>query len=367
MLVLFAAGNDGNDGASTVGSPSTSKNCVCVGASMSTTESFKAILGPDVDGSLYSERYMAGFSSQGPTTDGRLKPDIAAPGLISLLFIIMILGWFINAAKAIGGAAEGHCEVQQMKGTSMATPTVAGNAVLIKQYFQDGWYPSGTLKPGDSFVPSGALLKAMLIHSGVKMNYVTYDNTQGVYQQSTGGYPSNIQGYGRIRLDNVLNFGVSSTDPISLFVRGTVNTSSPYYASIDSSLQVDTYKFRTSTSSVQPHIRVTLAYTDHYAAIGSSITLVNALTINVTEGQTMHSYSPYLAEDIGLNNVLMVDIESPRSNTEYTVQISSVALNSGQPYALGILFYFLFFLTLPDSDYWGDYRGEVEFNDYLHF
>jgi hypothetical protein len=47
---------------------------------MSTTESCKAVLGPDIGGNYYSEQFMAGFSSQGPTVDGRLKPDIAAPG-----------------------------------------------------------------------------------------------------------------------------------------------------------------------------------------------------------------------------------------------------------------------------------------------
>jgi hypothetical protein len=82
--VLFAAGNDGDNGATTVGSPATSKNAVCVGASMSTTDSLKASLGPDIESKYYSEQYMAGFSSQGPTVDGRLKPDIAAPGEIPL-------------------------------------------------------------------------------------------------------------------------------------------------------------------------------------------------------------------------------------------------------------------------------------------
>jgi subtilisin family serine protease len=85
-LVLFAAGNDGDNGASTVGPPATNKNGICVGASMSTTDSFRAIMGPNVDGKYYSEQFVAGFSSQGPVADGRLKPDITAPGLPLLLY-----------------------------------------------------------------------------------------------------------------------------------------------------------------------------------------------------------------------------------------------------------------------------------------
>jgi hypothetical protein len=223
----------------------------------------------------------------------------------------------------------------------MATPTVAGNAILIKQYFQDGWYPTGHRTAANSFIPSGALLKAMLIQSGVKMDSVTYDNDNGVYQQSTGGYPSSIQGYGRIRLSNVLNFGTSTSEPISLFVMGASDSSSPYYAALTSSAQVDSYSFQTppSTTATPAPLRVTLAYTDEYAVVGSAITLINALSINVTTGSmsdgTFKAYAPYLAEDIGLNNVLMVDIPSPRGNTVYTVNVSSVNLNSVQPYALG--------------------------------
>lgn len=217
----------------------------------------------------------------------------------------------------------------------MATPTVAGNAVLIKQYFQDGWFPSGSPNPADSFIPSGALLKAMLIQSGVNMDFVTYDNNNGLYQQPTGGYPSNIQGYGKVRLSNILNFGPSSANPITLFVRGAAEMSSPYYASIDTGSQVDTYTFLTSSSSSQPKIRVTLAFTDEIGSVGTSVTLVNNLIINVTEGSTFKSYAPYMEQDLGLNNVVMVDIPTPLSNTNYTVTVSARALNSAQPYALG--------------------------------
>jgi subtilisin family serine protease len=66
FLVLFAAGNDGADGYYSIGSPAVSKNALAVGA---TQDESSAEVGD-----------MAYFSSIGPTFDGRIKPDISAPG-----------------------------------------------------------------------------------------------------------------------------------------------------------------------------------------------------------------------------------------------------------------------------------------------
>jgi hypothetical protein len=63
-------------------------------------------------------------------------------------------GYYITAAKSFTS-----CDTIQSRGTSMATPVVAGNAALIRQWFMQGSYQR---RP---FVPNGALLKAMLVHS----------------------------------------------------------------------------------------------------------------------------------------------------------------------------------------------------------
>ena len=69
---------------------------------------------------------LADFSSRGPRYgDYSLKPDIAAPGVDIL------------AAKAGGTAADGYYE--SMSGTSMATPHVAGAAVILAQHHPD-WH-----------------------------------------------------------------------------------------------------------------------------------------------------------------------------------------------------------------------------------
>lgn len=57
----------------------------------------------------------------------------------------------------------------------MAAATAAGAALLVRQYFAEGWFPQGELTDqSDSlgFQPSGALVKAALIHAGTPVSAV---------------------------------------------------------------------------------------------------------------------------------------------------------------------------------------------------
>lgn len=45
----------------------------------------------------------------------------------------------------------------------MATPVVAGAVALLRQYFMQGYYPSGAPVPASAYTPSGPLLKAVLL------------------------------------------------------------------------------------------------------------------------------------------------------------------------------------------------------------
>ena len=77
-LVLVSAGNNGVDGTQTVVAPATSKSGVAVGASLNSRKSFDAHWG--YSAGRFSQDSLAGFSSRGPTSDGRLKPEICGPG-----------------------------------------------------------------------------------------------------------------------------------------------------------------------------------------------------------------------------------------------------------------------------------------------
>lgn len=45
----------------------------------------------------------------------------------------------------------------------MAAPVVAGAVALLRQYFVQGFYPTGVAAAASGFTPSGPLLKAVLL------------------------------------------------------------------------------------------------------------------------------------------------------------------------------------------------------------
>lgn len=109
LVGVVAAGNEG-PAKCTIGSPAAAAKAITVGA-MADVDPGVATAGLPAKGF-----YQAYFSSRGPTADGRIKPDISAPGVK------------ITAAKA--GTANGYIEYD---GTSMASPFVAGLAGLMLQ------------------------------------------------------------------------------------------------------------------------------------------------------------------------------------------------------------------------------------------
>ncbi len=102
MLILFASGNDGtdadNDGVvdlSSISSPALAKDCLTIGATESFRPSIPLTYGiawpnsfpvPPISTDLLANNPdgMAAFSSRGPANDGRIKPDLVAPGTFIL-------------------------------------------------------------------------------------------------------------------------------------------------------------------------------------------------------------------------------------------------------------------------------------------
>lgn len=98
IVAVVAAGNSG-PGACTVGTPAAARKAITVGAAADPGE---------------GGFHQAGFSSRGPTGDGRVKPDVSAPGVA------------IMSARASSGTG-----YVAYNGTSMATPYVSGVVALM--------------------------------------------------------------------------------------------------------------------------------------------------------------------------------------------------------------------------------------------
>lgn len=336
MALYAAAGNEGDTKPdTTVGSPATAKSVMAVGASnmpyvsveqVIRTTNFATVsaevatnLGVDpktfnccdnkwslntraqccesVMWSLYqsnsftwAETDLADFSSRGPTADGRLKPDFVAPGN------------YIISSRAIGmsyiSRANDTCAISDraallpMAGTSMATPTAAGNAALVRQYLVEGFY-SGGYKGSDTKLtgtsvfaaPTGALLHALLINSAVSLSgQVDVDwSGKNMISLADGIYPPNkYQGHGRILLSNVLWFNDSaSASPWRLYAeddRIGINNGG-------SSVICFTIRNATTISNTDSRIAIpikaTLVWHDYPGDLTSGVVLVNNLDLFV--------------------------------------------------------------------------------------
>jgi subtilisin-like proprotein convertase family protein len=193
MVEVFAAGNEGAGGAATVNAPGTAKNVIAVGASESRRQVGGITCGVD-DGGADNPGDIIDFSSRGPTDDGRLKPDLVAPGTR-----------LVGAAPQIGALYEGFGVCQKFfptdnntfyslqSGTSQAAPAVAGAAALIRSWYR-------RVHGGNTVPPSPALTKAILVNSATDL--AGGDGGKG---DVIGPAPNPDQGWGRANLDAALD------------------------------------------------------------------------------------------------------------------------------------------------------------------
>jgi len=173
FLIFYANGNSGPN-AGTMGTPATSKNIVAVGGSNNE---------PD-------QNQIWESSSRGPVNgSNRMAPALMAPSTDGSGYT-----GGIDSSASDGTTGSENCGFigQGYQGTSMACPAAAACGILVRQYFADGYYPTGSSVPGNAFLPSAALVKAVMINGAVDM-------TGGVAHR-----PNNDQGWGRVHLDNSL-------------------------------------------------------------------------------------------------------------------------------------------------------------------
>ncbi|MHA2499596.1 MAG: S8 family serine peptidase, partial [Candidatus Hodarchaeales archaeon] len=143
VSLLYAAGNTGSS-SNTLTNEAASKNAIAVGSI------------DDHNTPSFGDDSLVTSSSRGPTEDGRIKPDIVAPG--NSIYTISRTGSY-----------------SVVSGTSAATPVAAGLAsILAEAYREDRWHtnPFGLL-------PSPALLKAILVGSAQPIEGLSYGSEIG--------------------------------------------------------------------------------------------------------------------------------------------------------------------------------------------
>ena len=215
VTVAVAAGNSGPR-LSSLGQPAVSKSGITVGATNNADE-------------------IASFSSRGPTTDRRLKPDVVAPGsgIVSTCASPGQGNWTCNL---IGG------RYISKSGTSMATPHVAGAAALVIEAHPD-WTPEQ--------------VKSALMNTAYDIDV-----------------PLREQGAGRIRVPSAIDTSLLTREPSLSF--GLVTTGPPRVETISIHIQNLGDQLATAQATASTSL----------SGIPSGLVSVSPTTFNIVPGGT---------------------------------------------------------------------------------
>lgn len=285
----------------------------------------------------FNKENMALFSARGPTTDGRIKPDIVT------------VGHQLTSSRAQGAnGLSKTCNpsmsmrylVKKMSGTSMATPVAASAAALVRQYYRKGFYsklaPGSLVKGG--FTPSAALIKATLIQSAHLLSgYVHMSSMRNdLSLKFKKGFnmelrQSSFQGFGAINLEHSLG------KKANLYLPN---------GNRDRDISTGELHHFCFHMPVKQKWRVTLVWTDYPSSPASHVHLVNDLDLLVVSPHGEVSYGngkfsnikTAITEPDSLNNVERLDFNPDTmsySRGYYRVVVRGNHIPKGpQPYAL---------------------------------
>ena len=290
LLVVFNTGNKGGSGTtplSSLSAPGSAKNTLQIGGTRRRG---------DDDDVLHADTLF------GPTRDGRIKPDLVGPA-------------YVVAGDADQDGNPATCDTSRQPGTSWSAPSIAGAAALVRQYYTDGFFPSGVADPSHAMSPSAALLKATLISAA---RAVPRRHIKSSSYQPALPVPSHEQGWGFPVLDDALYF---SGDARRLHV-------------VDVPLEQGLAAGESTTVrvSVRPGtpLRAVLVWTDPPGTVRAETDptpqLVNDLDLRIAGVETVPDR---------LNNVEVVNVLEPEART-YSITVSAHHLGFGerQGYAL---------------------------------
>lgn len=339
-MFVVVAGNDGADDAAPAGvidpdsieSPGTAKNVLTVGASESyrpPTSSVCSFFGgsgdpanqcygsfgrPPIATDFVSDRPdgLAAFSSRGPADDGRIKPEIVAPGT-------NIISTASHAPGAFYAFGKYNADYAYDNGTSMSAPMISGLAALTRQWLAEARQIA---------TPSAALVKALLLNGARDLSPGQYGS--GAQQEIPQAWPNSTQGWGRAAISDTVGLGGNQTIWLSDDQAGLAQGGSATYS--------------LSVSAGAP-LRVSLAWSDYPASPIASRTLVNDLDLElqlpsgqVLLGNAAADLAPACRDSVSgadrCDNVESIELAAPQSGV-YTVRVRGAAVPQGpQPFAL---------------------------------
>ncbi len=237
---------------------------------------------------------MTSFSSWGPVDDGRLKPDLVAPGCQT------------SGDGGITSTGEdSDTDYRVLCGTSMSGPAVAGLSALLIQ----DWREQLPFDPD----PSNAMIKALLI--------------QGADDLGNTG-PDYAFGYGNVNIVNSVEL-----------IRNRA------FAQESLSSTGETRTFEVEVAPGSGPFQATLAWDDPAATPNVTNTLINDLDLVVTDPNgvrrfpwTLNPSNPSAPAQRNTtdstNNVEQVVVDNPASGT-WTIEVRAASLTGGtQGFAL---------------------------------
>ncbi|MBN2128880.1 MAG: S8 family serine peptidase, partial [Sedimentisphaerales bacterium] len=277
LPIVWAAGNEGRWG--TILCTAVAKNVVTVGATNSD------------DHSLWA------WSNKGPTEDGRIKPELVAPGCETGNGGI----WSTLPDNRYGYPVGGGC------GTSLAAPSVTGTMALILEDWR-------ALHGGD---PLPSTLKGLLIHTALDLG-------------NPG--PDYAHGYGLI----------DARRAIDLVRADTIDEVIVEDMILD---QGQRHLYTIELPPDEKELKITLVWDDYPADPLAAHALVNDLDLVVTgpDGRRHYPWTldPYLPEGPAVrmqadrtNNVEQVVIENPRKGTWQITVWGATVPQRDQTYSL---------------------------------
>ena len=235
-------------------------------------------------------------SSQGPTDDFRIKPDITGDGT--------------NVYSSISTSDTSY---STYSGTSMASPNVAGTLILLQEYYN---------RLNSNYIKA-ATIKGLVSHTAI-------DNTNRIG-------PDPIFGWGLLNAEDAANAIKNAKDGLAVIKELTLNNSGTY-----------TYQFTASSSSA---LKATICWTDPAGTASTSPNnvlsprLVNDLDLRLEDsGSTI--FTPWkldntnvaaaaLKGDNTVDNIERIDISTPvAGNYTLTVSHKGTLVNGSQTFSL---------------------------------